>query len=185
MRKFLVSASLIVSFVVYAFLNQPKAPAAPGTAPIAGGTARAIPSEDGEDGEGISWFRTAPQAAPAQAPAPSAPAAVAPARTTAPAAASRTGLYTDGAYTGDPADAYYGTVQVRATVSGGRITDVTFLQHPSDRRTSQEINNMAMPLLSREAIQAQNANVDTVSGASDTSAAFRQSLASALAQARK
>ena len=45
------------------------------------------------------------------------------------------------------------------------------------------INSRAMPILISEAIQSQDANVDTVSGASDTSAAFRQSLTTALNQA--
>lgn len=95
-----------------------------------------------------------------------------------------TGLYRDGAYTGNSADAYYGYVQVKAIIQGGKITDVQFLDHPSDRGTSIEINNQAMPYLISEAIQAQSANVDTVSGASETSGAFRESLGSALAQAR-
>lgn len=90
----------------------------------------------------------------------------------------------NGEYTGDIADAYYGNVQVKAVISGGRITDVQFLQYPSDRRTSVMINTQAMPDLKQEAIQAQNANVDIVSGATATSQAFRQSLQSALSQAQ-
>ncbi|HTR18501.1 MAG TPA: FMN-binding protein [Candidatus Paceibacterota bacterium] len=94
------------------------------------------------------------------------------------------GQYIDGSYTGSVADAYYGNVQVQATVSGGKLIDVTFLQYPNDRGTSRYINGQAMPLLVQEAIQAQSANVSGVSGASDTSAAFRQSLGAALAQAK-
>jgi len=93
-------------------------------------------------------------------------------------------LYRDGQYAGVSADAYYGNVQVKAIISGGRITDVQFLDHPQDQRTSQRINDYAMPILISEAIQVQSANVDIVSGATDTSGAFRQSLASALAQAK-
>ena len=94
------------------------------------------------------------------------------------------GLYADGSYTGTPADAYYGIVQVKVVVSGGQISDVQFLQHPSDRSTSVYINDQAMPLLTQEAIQAQSANVSGVSGATATSGAFIQSLASALALAK-
>jgi len=94
------------------------------------------------------------------------------------------GLYTDGSYTGDAADAYYGTVQVKAVVQGGKIADVQFLQYPSDRSTSRYINSQAMPLLTQEAITAQSAQVDGVSGATFTSGAFKQSLASALALAK-
>ncbi|MFA6278713.1 MAG: FMN-binding protein [Candidatus Paceibacterota bacterium] len=94
------------------------------------------------------------------------------------------GLYRDGTYVGTPADAYYGTVQVQAIIQNGKIADVKFLQHPSDRSTSVAVNNYAMPILIREAIVAQNARVDTASGATFTSEAFQQSLASALTQAK-
>ena len=93
------------------------------------------------------------------------------------------GKYRNGNYTGSSADAYYGTVQVKTVIQSGQIADVIFLNHPQDRGTSIRINDYAMPILKSEAIQAQSANVDTVSGASYTSAAFRQSLGSALAQA--
>lgn len=92
--------------------------------------------------------------------------------------------YKDGEYTGSVEDAYYGSVQVQVTVSGGKITNVQFLDYPHDRRTSQEINSQAMPALQAEAIQAQSANVDIVSGATATSEAFIQSLQSALSKAQ-
>lgn len=93
------------------------------------------------------------------------------------------GKYKNGTYTGSVADAFYGNIQVQVTISGGQITDVTFLQYPNDRQTSIEINSQAMPLLKQETIQAQSANVAGVSGASQSSAAFIQSLSSALGQA--
>jgi uncharacterized protein with FMN-binding domain len=94
------------------------------------------------------------------------------------------GQYKDGSYTGIAADAYYGYIQVQATVKNGRLADVTFLQYPNDQRESVQINTRAMPLLKAEAISAQSASVDVVSRATDTSFAFKQSLASALAQAK-
>lgn len=93
------------------------------------------------------------------------------------------GKYKNGTYTGSVADAFYGNLQVRVTISSGNITDVQFLQYPSDRSTSVYINSQAMPLLKQEAIQAQGANVSGVSGASASSQAFVQSLQSALSQA--
>lgn len=92
--------------------------------------------------------------------------------------------YKDGNYTGDPADAFYGIIQVRATIANGRITNIQFLQAPSDRQTSVIINRQADPMLAQEAVQAQNANVDIVSGATASSNAFIQSLRSALNKAR-
>lgn len=94
------------------------------------------------------------------------------------------GRYKDGVYAGDVADAYYGNVQVRVVISGGKITDVQFLDYPKDRRTSIEINTRAMPYLKTEAIQTQSANVDIISGATQTSRAFRESLQSVLNQAK-
>jgi uncharacterized protein with FMN-binding domain len=94
------------------------------------------------------------------------------------------GQYADGTYTGDTFDAFYGNIQVQVVISGGKLTDVRFLQYPSDRRTSIEINTQAMPMLRQEAIQAQSANVQVISGASDSSSAFIQSLGSALQKAK-
>ena len=96
---------------------------------------------------------------------------------------SQQGAYKNGTYTGSVADAFYGNIQVQAVITNGQISDVIFLQYPNDRSTSIAINTQAMPYLKQEAIQAQSAQVDIVSGASDTSQAFQQSLASALAQA--
>lgn len=95
-----------------------------------------------------------------------------------------TALFKDGTYTGPSSDAYYGNVQVKVVVSGGKITDVVFLDYPQDRRTSIMINEQAMPLLKEEAITAQSANVNTISGASQTSRGFRASLSGALTQAK-
>jgi len=94
------------------------------------------------------------------------------------------GQYKDGSYTGSVADAFYGNIQVVATISGGKLTDIVFLQYPNDRDTSVMINRQAMPFLKQEAIQAQSAQVDGVSGATDSSQAFVQSLSAALSQAK-
>jgi len=105
--------------------------------------------------------------------------------TSTPAAGSAvSAAYKDGQYTGSVADAYYGNVQVQVTIAGGKLTKVNFLQYPSDRSTSRAINSQAVPYLQQEAIQAQSAQVDTVSGATYTSEAFVQSLGSALSQAK-
>ena len=79
--------------------------------------------------------------------------------------------------------AFYGNVQVRAIVQNGRLTDIQFLQYPNDRDTSRYISSQALPLLRQEAIQSQSANVNIISGATQTSEGFMQSLASALAKA--
>jgi len=116
-----------------------------------------------------------PTPTPASAPTPTpAPAAV---------AKNPAGQYKDGTYTGSVADAFYGGVQVAAVISGGRLTDVQILQYPTDRGHSAQIGQQAMPILKSEAIASQSANVDIVSGATQDSQAFEQSLQSALSQA--
>lgn len=92
--------------------------------------------------------------------------------------------YKDGVYTGSVADAFYGNIQVQATIQNRKLTNVQFLQHPDHATRSIAINTLAMPNLSSEAIQVQNANVNIISGATDSSNAFIQSLASALSQAK-
>ncbi|MFA6076516.1 MAG: FMN-binding protein [Candidatus Paceibacterota bacterium] len=94
------------------------------------------------------------------------------------------GTFRNGEYVGSVADAYYGYVQVKAVITNGKLSDVIFLDYPQSRSTSVRINSYAMPILKREAIIAQSANVDAVSGASATSPAFVKSLTSALNQAR-
>ena len=93
-------------------------------------------------------------------------------------------LYKNGSYTGSVADAQWGYIQVKAIIQNGKITDVQFLQSPNDRNRSIDINNYADPQLTSEAIQAQSAQVDVISGATDSSEAFIQSLSNALSQAK-
>lgn len=90
----------------------------------------------------------------------------------------------DGSYTGSVADAQWGYIQVKAVISGGKLTNVQFLQYPNEREYSVQVNSIADPQLTQEAIQAQSAQVDVVTGATDTSYAFMQSLGDALSQAQ-
>lgn len=88
--------------------------------------------------------------------------------------------YRDGVYTGPAMAAGYGKVQVKVLVRNGKLSDVQFIDYPHDRQTSQQINAQAMPWLKQEAIQAQSAQVNMISGATLTSKAFVDSLQSAL-----
>jgi uncharacterized protein with FMN-binding domain len=102
-----------------------------------------------------------------------------------PALSDIRGKYKDGIYDGSLEDVYYGNVQVRATVSNGNLTNVEFLQYPVDRDNSVKISARATPILKTEAIRSQSANVDIVSGATQTSKGFIKSLGTALANASK
>ncbi|MFD9489997.1 MULTISPECIES: FMN-binding protein [unclassified Streptomyces] len=89
-----------------------------------------------------------------------------------------------GTFTGDPVDTQYGTVQVAVTLAKGKLTAVKVLQAPDQNGRDQQIASYSLPRLTQEAIGAQSAHIDAVSGASYTSQGYIQSLQSALDQAR-
>jgi uncharacterized protein with FMN-binding domain len=86
-------------------------------------------------------------------------------------------------YVGQAVQTPYGVVQVKVTVTGRHINSVGFAQLTAFDARSQEINSYAAHILVNETLSAQNAQIDTVSGASYTSAGYVQSLQSALDQA--
>src|ERR1041385_3329529 len=67
---------------------------------------------------------------------------------------------TDGVYTGPAVDAYWGQVQVQATVQNGQIISLKMLRYPSDRRESLFISQQSLPRLRDEVVRAQSAKVD-------------------------
>lgn len=77
----------------------------------------------------------------------------------------------------------YGDVQVRVVLQGSKIIDVRALQLPSDRSRSARISQEAAPLLREEALKAQSANIDLLSGATYTSDGYIRSLQGALDRA--
>ena len=77
-------------------------------------------------------------------------------------------------------DTMYGPVQVQVTVRGARIVSAHAIDYPKGGGRDQQINSRAIPQLDNETMQAQNARIDTVSGATYTSDGYRRSLQSAL-----
>ena len=78
----------------------------------------------------------------------------------------------------------YGPVQIQAQIRDGELTEVAVMQSPNAERKSVQINARALPALRTEALAAKSARIDTVSGATYTSDAYRQSLQSALDAAK-
>ena len=125
-------------------------------------------------------FRTHPQPAPAAPPAalgPPAPGSASGTATAAGAGAART-------VTGAAVNTVYGPVQVRVTVTGGRVTAATAVQYPAQSPRDSQINSYAIPRLNAEAVSAGSAKIDAVSGATYTSQGYIGSLQSALDKAR-
>ncbi len=158
LKRFTLSIVVIGAFAFYAFLVRPKNSNA--NNPIS------IPIE-------VTPPSTATQTA---SPIINTPTSI-------PTTTSKS-IYKDGTFTGSVEDAFYGNLQISVMINGGKITDVKFLQYPNDRRNSIEINTYALPILRQETIQAQSANIDMVSGATDTSQAFILSLKTAVRSAQ-
>jgi uncharacterized protein with FMN-binding domain len=88
-----------------------------------------------------------------------------------------------GTFDGDAVVTRFGVVQVRITVTNGRIASVQALQVPNRDRHDVLINQRAVPVLNAEAVRAQSAEIDLVSGATLTSQGYAQSLQSAIDKA--
>lgn len=87
----------------------------------------------------------------------------------------------DGIYTGPVINVNYGNVQVKITVSNGKITDAVAVKAPKGK--NDRYTNMAVPILKAQTLQAQSANIQGASGASYTSYGWFKSLQGALADA--
>ena len=77
----------------------------------------------------------------------------------------------------------YGPMQVKVTLEGQKITNVSVVQETNDGQESQQIDSFSIPKLTAETLTAQSARIDTVSGATTTSQGYIGSLQSALDQA--
>ena len=143
----------------------------PGSLPGVSSTGGSSPSNAAGAPPSTSPTTSSPSATPATTPSSTTPSTTTP--TTAPAA-TRTA-------TGDTVNYTYGSLSVSVTVSGSRITNVGIasLDDGGDFR-SQSIDEQSIPILEQQALQAQSANIQGVSGASFTSGAFESSLQSAL-----
>jgi uncharacterized protein with FMN-binding domain len=167
MKKFIVAVIVIGAFVIYSFIyNRSNA-----VAVLPGGL-----TTSGSSSPSPVLAKATP---PPASTSSSSTITVTPTPTTAPGA-----QYKNGSYMGSVADAHWGYIQVQAIIQNGKITDVQFLQYPNEHNRSVMINQYADPQLTSEAIQAQSANVDVITGATDSSEAFIQSLTDALSQAK-
>ncbi|WP_329500515.1 FMN-binding protein [Kitasatospora herbaricolor] len=156
MRRAVITSSATVAGVILLLSLKPHDTATGGGVISSGGSGTPAPA--------------ATSAPAVSAPAPSAPSAQA---TTG---ASRS-------VTGDAANTRYGAVQVKVTLDGSRISKIDVIRYPNRDRRDQEINSFALPQLNQEAITAQSAHIDAVSGATYTSDGYTRSLQSALDQA--
>jgi len=160
------TVSLAATAVGFALLFSFRTPSAnpAAAAPAQGSSASSAPT--------VSPSASGAPPSGAGSPSPSASATPTPS----------TGL-SNGTYTGQTFTNFYGPVQVQLVISGGRITSVKTLQQPSSDPQSSFVASRAMPVLREEVLQAQSARIDVVSGATQDSESYAQSVQSALDQA--
>jgi uncharacterized protein with FMN-binding domain len=87
-------------------------------------------------------------------------------------------------YTGPFEDNRWGGVQVKISVKNKKITSVSAAIDPHTQR-SVFIDQEAIPLLKQEVLQAQSVTIDLISGATDTSLSYQESLQGAVKKAVK
>ena len=86
---------------------------------------------------------------------------------------------------GPTIDTKYGPVQVQASVDGtGYVCSAHGVVWPTRDRESVDINNQAVPLLDQWAAYQHDASFNSISGATVTSKAYKQSLQAIIDAAR-
>jgi uncharacterized protein with FMN-binding domain len=78
----------------------------------------------------------------------------------------------------------FSVIQVRATLTHGRLTGVQTVTLSGDGPHTEAINARAEPILRAEALKAHSADIDVVSGATYTSRSWKGSLQAAIDKAR-
>ncbi|MGW2870730.1 FMN-binding protein [Kitasatospora sp. NPDC001225] len=159
MRRAVVTSAATAAGVVLLLSLKPHEAAGP--APVIGSGA----------GTGSGSGTGSDVSQPSEAPAPS-------------SSASAAGTGATRKVSGDTVNTRYGPVQVQVTLAGSRITAVDVVKYPNSERRDREINSSALPVLNQEAISAQSAAIDVVSGATYTSDGYVRSLQSALDRAK-
>jgi len=97
------------------------------------------------------------------------------------ATGQQTGLPADEhTVTGNVANTIYGPVQIQLVVKDNKIVKVSVLQQPRNTINDIQIGQFAFPRLIGETLTAQNAKIDSVSGATYTSGGYIASLQSAV-----
>jgi uncharacterized protein with FMN-binding domain len=165
-RAILAICATAVGLVLLLSFKTHTQSAAPVTSPAAA-LGSPTPGSAAGDGTAAASASAAPGASGSAAPASSAAAK---------SGASKT-------VTGAAWPTIYGPVQVRITVTGGKVTAVAATEYPEETPRDYQINSFAIPELNSEALAADSAKIDTVSGATYTSGGYVGSLQSALDKA--
>ncbi|MBK6870637.1 MAG: FMN-binding protein [Kineosporiaceae bacterium] len=121
---------------------------------------------------------TGPTPAPSMTSVTPSPAATS--RKPTPATTTKAATTSSKSYLGDAVDTQFGPVQVKITVRATKIIKSVVTQVPMNNGHDERINNYAVPLLNAAAVKWQSAEIESVSGATVTSEAYKRSLQSAM-----
>ncbi len=91
----------------------------------------------------------------------------------------------DGEYVSDKMQFEWGDLRVRIVVASGKINAVQIMSYPDHRSTSLYLIQLADPILNNEVIKTQQAKVDIVSSATNSSYAYQDAVANALMKATR
>lgn len=166
---FTLMSTFAAAVLLFGYRTSTPHPASVATKTVAAG------SGGSSAGTGTTTTPAAPKISPTTAAGPGTAAA--------PTTSTPTTASTPTTVSGQAVQTRWGPVQVQITVASRRITDVMVLQQPSGNDRDARINAVALPVLKQETLQAQSAQIDSVSGATYTSDGYLGSLQSALAAA--
>jgi uncharacterized protein with FMN-binding domain len=191
MRRFVtVFVATVAGLVV--LLSFKSAPAkAPRPAALSGTTPDAASTAGGSSAAASSAAASSAAASSAAessaTPSSATPSSATPssaAATASSASTSTTKTVTGSAVTVREGGRSFGVVQVRLTLTNGKITAATTVQDPEDDPHSAQISQFSIPILSQEVLSKQSSSIDAVSGATYTSDAYAQSVQAALDAAK-
>jgi uncharacterized protein with FMN-binding domain len=162
-----ITATVVGLIGVLQFHTRPSATsvaAIPAAGAATTGPAASAPAHGGPGTAGASKAKSKARAAPSKASSPGTPSG------------TRTAV-------GPQVNYSWGVLSVSVTVAGTKITKVGIASlDDGGNPRSQYIDQNSIPVLEQQAVAAQSANIQGVSGASYTSAGFKQSLQAALQQ---
>ncbi|MFT8823462.1 MAG: FMN-binding protein [Liquorilactobacillus satsumensis] len=93
--------------------------------------------------------------------------------------------YKNGEYVGKSTATEWGNVQLKVKITNNKISQITVLKYPDTHSHSFKVNQQSLPIYRKEALKEQSANINQISGATETWKGFTGSLQSALMQARQ
>lgn len=192
MRKYVQLAVVLLVFlsaVFFRHLSEAEPRTVANAEPAAGGEPGATPTPTPQPAPALPPAPL-PAIAEASQPAPIVEVVTAPPLVTISAATTWPtyfvgSVFKDGLSSGKPARINYGDLQIQLDMQSGRIEDIVIAQYPLRTPTSERMSKELIPRLVSQALAIQDWDVDAISGATQTSEAFRKALVYALREAEQ